>query len=160
LLSGQVASKAIADLLHNVRLALGTASSQRSTTQPPEAGLGTVAARKSGQEAGRPLQLRMAQAWQQHRGPKLVVLSGNDYTAKEFADIAVSDALWRANLARPDVSRFDVEGADHTFSEPGAQRAVEERTFTWLLQSLAPDAHAALHSGKVAGAAPQSTSVS
>ena len=160
LLSGQVARKAIADLVHNVRLARGGGSAQASAAQSPSLGLAAAAARKVDGDAGRPLQLRMAQAWHHHPGPKLVVLSGNDYTAKEFADIAASDAQWRANLAQANVSRFDVEGADHTFSDPSAQRAVEERTFSWLLQSLAAGQQAATHTDSAALASQQTSSVS
>ena len=89
------------------------------------------------------LDQRMAQAWKHHPGPKLVVLSGNDYTAKEFVETTTSDALWRANVAQANVSRLDVAGADHTFSDPAHQRLVEERTVAWLVQCLGAQAQAA-----------------
>lgn len=87
--------------------------------------------------AGAPLHQRMARAWALFGGPKLVVLSGEDFTAKEFLDAAAADPQWQRNLAQGGVTRFDVAGADHTFSDPAAQRAVEERTWSWLLQALA-----------------------
>ena len=131
LFSGRVTGKAVGDLMHNVRLARRSGAGLGSSP-------GEGAARQAHSDTGQPLQARMAQAWKLHPGPKLVVLSGNDYTAKEFLETVESDGLWKANLAQVNVTRFDVEGADHTFSDPLAQRAVEARTLAWLQQSLAP----------------------
>ncbi len=158
LFSGRVAGKALADLLHNLKLARGVAQGVVRSSAPvatvPGPGAATSAARgrKLPDDSGRPLQLRMAQAWQHHPGPKLVILSGNDYTAKEFLETASTDALWRTNLAQSNVSRFDVEGADHTFSDPAAQRAVEGRTISWLLQCFAAQQPAPDHTAHVATA--------
>ena len=134
LLSGGVAAKAARDLLQNLRLARRRAPgapAQHATAAAP-----VDKASLARDKAERSLQLRMAQAWQHFPGPKLLVLSGNDLTAKEFLETTLGDALWTANLARPEVTRFDVAGADHTFSNPQAQQAVEARTLDWLRQSL------------------------
>ncbi len=137
LLRGGVPGKAIAELVQNVRLALGYTSATPVVSPPTSTGSSAVTtAAARGKHVELSLQGRMAQAWQQHPGHKLVVLSGNDYTAKEFVETAATDALWRSNLAQRNVSRFDVDGADHTFSDHAAQRAVEEQTFNWLLQVM------------------------
>ena len=124
LFSGGVAGKALADLLHNLRLARRSASA------------GTDAKQRPADDVLLPLQRLMALAWQHYPGPKLVVLSGNDYTAKEFVEATTTDALWRANVAQANTSRLDVVGADHTFSDPADQRRVEQHTLAWLLQCL------------------------
>ena len=134
LFSGGVAGKALADLLHNVRLARRSASARTAAAEPADQG--STAVQRPADDAEQPRQQRMAQAWKHYPGPKLVVLSGNDYTAKEFVETTATDALWRANVAQANVSRFDVAQADHTFSDPVHQRAVEQRTLAWLMQSL------------------------
>ena len=160
LFSGGVAGKAMADLMHNLRLA------RRSTAGSPapaellretlREAAGSDARQRLQTDSVRPLQQRMGLAWKQYPGPKLLVLSGNDYTAKEFIETAATDALWRANVAHPSVSRFDVTGADHTFSAPADQRAVEQRTLAWLLQSLSADVKAGVAAQTTtAAAAPQ-----
>lgn len=80
LFSGKVAGKAMADLLQNVRLARSVGNSSAAASQvsaagvavPLGAGLGAAAARMAQEDAGRPLQLRMAQAWQHHPGAQTV----------------------------------------------------------------------------------------
>jgi uncharacterized protein len=133
LFSGQVAGKAVGELMGNLRVAA------QSSKPPVNATAATAAAptRMSVQELARDkvertLELRMAQAWQHFAGPKLLVLSGNDYTAKEFLETANTDPLWRNNLAHASVQRLDMSDADHTFSNPAAQAAVEARTLSWL----------------------------
>lgn len=79
-------------------------------------------------------QARMRGAWTGFEGPLLVVLSGNDYTAKEFIELCESDKQWAGNLRRPNVSRFDQEKADHTFSERTEQAALTRTTVGWLVQ--------------------------
>lgn len=75
---------------------------------------------------------RMARAWQRFDGACLLILSGNDHTAKEFADHVRSNPAWRGALARPRVQRCDLPTADHTFSEPADAQAVEAHTIAWL----------------------------
>jgi uncharacterized protein len=142
LFSGQVAAKAVAELLANLRLAAragktgasgGAAAAAAPVLAPPAGGF--VPPSPEGLAHDRlavPLQLRMAQAWAHFSGPKLLVLSGNDYTAKEFLETAQTDALWRSNLALPSVQRLDMPGADHTFSTAQAQHTIEEQTVQWL----------------------------
>ena len=142
LLSGGVAGKAVADLMHNLRLARKSNKGALAAAEAARETAGSDARQRLRDDAARPLQQRMGLAWQQYPGPKLLVLSGNDYTAKEFVETAASDALWRANIEHTSVSRFDVTDADHTFSAPADQRAGEPRTLAWLLQSLGANAQA------------------
>jgi len=74
----------------------------------------------------------MAAAWNDPSRSVLLVLSGNDFTAREFLDHASSDAAWRESLARSDVARHELPQADHTFSNPDDRRSVERLTLAWL----------------------------
>jgi len=82
-----------------------------------------------------PYQQRMALAWAgwtDRQRPLLLVLSGHDYTAREFEDTVAADPHWRGALQRPSVQRHDATGADHTFSAPNESDALEALTLEWL----------------------------
>jgi exosortase A-associated hydrolase 1 len=114
LLSGKVAFDALGGLLRNLRLSTrGSAGDDKAS--------GTVA-----------FQQRMALAWQQFPGSILLLLSADDYTAKEFVEYAQTDSLWAAALRAEKVIRHDLVGADHTFSDPAARASVENLTADWL----------------------------
>lgn len=117
LLSGKVAGKALADVWHNIRLM----------------GAGTKAATTNAQL---PFQARMAKAWGQTNRRILLVLSGDDYTAREFLEYAGMDAAWAGLLAHTHVTRHDLAGTDHTFSSAGSHASVAAATVEWL-QKLA-----------------------
>lgn len=116
LLGGGVARRAIAELISNLRTA---------RARPPVP-VGSLP----------PFQRRMARAWAAFDGPLLLLLSGNDYTAREFGEHAAGDAQWRANLAHPRLTRIDLDGADHTFSKAQDQQRVEAATLDWLNGAL------------------------
>ena len=84
------------------------------------------------QPAAATYQQRMADAWRGFEGPLLLVLSGRDYTAKEFIDYASSDPAWRGALDHSRLVRRDFADADHTFSDAATHRALEEATLGWL----------------------------
>ncbi|MBT9458030.1 MAG: hydrolase 1, exosortase A system-associated [Burkholderiaceae bacterium] len=110
-LSGKVAMNALSGLLRSLRLSLQpTESVQRLTS----------------------FQDRMAQAWRRFDGDILLLLSGNDYTAKEFIEYVTTDPQWAAALNHPRLSRHDMPGLDHTCSGATAGRLVEDHTLTWL----------------------------
>ncbi|MEO8247891.1 MAG: hydrolase 1, exosortase A system-associated [Burkholderiales bacterium] len=117
LLKGKVALGAISGLLGNLRKATS----------------------RGGEPAGAalPFQARMAVACNEFAGSILLIMSANDYTAREFEEYARGDRPWAQALARPQVLRRDVAEADHTFSNATARRAVEEWTCEWL-QSVQP----------------------
>lgn len=81
-----------------------------------------------------PLHDRMVRAWSAFRGRSLLVLSGNDYTAKEFIEATLADPRWGKVMALPEVTRVDVTDADHTFSAPAAGAELERSTLQWLAQ--------------------------
>lgn len=74
----------------------------------------------------------MALAWQGFEGKTLLILSTRDVTAQEFAECLASDAPWRQAAQRPTVTRHDLQGADHTCSQPASQQEVEALTLRWL----------------------------
>lgn len=80
---------------------------------------------------------RMASAWQSFPGPLLLVLSGEDFVAKEFLEICQTSA-WLDCLAHPRLTRVDLPTANHTFSDPSHKARVEAATVDWLL-STAPN---------------------
>lgn len=98
------------------------------------------AGRGRGDAATADYRQRMAQALAAFGAPVLFVLSGQDYTAKEFLDVAGKDAIWRDGFARPGVSRCDIDDADHTFSSAEGRKQVEHLTRGWLDQHFGPAA--------------------
>jgi exosortase A-associated hydrolase 1 len=79
-------------------------------------------------------QERMARGWKTYTGPILLILSDNDYTAKEFLEYATSAPNWRGLLEQGGVSRFDLANADHTFSSQEWRNSVENACLDWLKQ--------------------------
>lgn len=77
-------------------------------------------------------QERMARGWKNFTGPILLILSGNDYTAKEFLEYATGAASWRGLLEQAGVTRFDLPNADHTFSSAKWRDTVAESCLRWL----------------------------
>ena len=80
-------------------------------------------------------QTRMLQGWQRHTGPTLLLLSGDDYTAKEFLEYATRNTAWVNALGRQDLTRQDLVGADHTLSNPKHRMAVETISQQWLTEN-------------------------
>ena len=79
-----------------------------------------------------PFQKRMARGLGEFPGPVLLILSGNDYTAKEFSECLASDPAWAWILESRAISRIDLPEADHTFSSEHCRNDVERHTTTWL----------------------------
>ena len=77
-------------------------------------------------------QHRMARAWAAFDGDILLVLSGNDFTAKEFVDTTQSDPAWAGALRHPRLQRHDLPEADHTFTARDWHTRVDELTIAWL----------------------------
>jgi exosortase A-associated hydrolase 1 len=75
---------------------------------------------------------RMAEGLRRFAGPVLLIMSGNDLTAREFEDAAKASPLWRALLSAPRVTRRDLPEADHTFS----RRVWRDRVAAWTLEWL------------------------
>ena len=73
---------------------------------------------------------RMHDALGQFGGKVLIILSGADLTAQEFADLAEGSAKWRAWLAAPRVTRHLLPKADHTCS----RRVWHDQVALWTAQ--------------------------
>jgi uncharacterized protein len=113
LLSGGVAIGALAGLARNLRLATGSGPASPAA-------------------ADMPYQDRMALAWKNFEGRLLLLLSTEDYTAKEFLEFIAIQPAWKSALAHPRLLRHDLAGADHTFSDTEARVLVENLTLEWL----------------------------
>jgi uncharacterized protein len=113
LLRGGVATKAFGGLLRNLMLAR-------------RAGRGSAAT------AAAPYTARMAAAWRQFGGRLLLVMSGDDYTAKEFAQSLRDDPAWRGADSRDGLERLDLPGTDHTLSDTAGRLAMEDGVLKWL----------------------------
>lgn len=116
LLSGQVATQALGEFMRSLRLAAKPAAAPQG--RAPGAAMA--------------LEDRMAEGLARFHGEALILLSGNDYTAKEFLETVQIAPAWQAQMARPRVRREDVADADHTFSQPEAHQRVELATMQWL----------------------------
>lgn len=111
LLRGGVVKKALTELLGNLSVAWRAPTKQVGSFQD-----------------------RMADAWLRFPGKILLILSGSDYTAKEFDDYASTDPAWGGALTRAGVTRIEIEGADHTFSDRVHAVAAEDHTRLFLAQ--------------------------
>jgi uncharacterized protein len=114
LFSGKVALGAVAGLARNIRLAFAGSG-----------GASTAAAQKSYQD-------RMALAWHGFGGRMLLLLSGDDYTAKEFVEYVGANAAWADAWKHAQLERHELAGADHTFSNAASRALVENLTLAWL----------------------------
>lgn len=83
-------------------------------------------------DSSMPLPARMAEGLRHFRGPVLLLISGNDLTAREFLDAAAASSLWRDLLAEPRITRRDLPTADHTFS----QAAWREQVIGWTVDAV------------------------
>lgn len=123
LLRGGVAVKAASGLLHNLYAALGV----RKT--------GHISDRSA---AAQTFQQGMSSAWRGFHGELLVLLSGRDYTAKEFSESIARDAAWAGALNHPHLRLHTLADADHTFSQHAERLRAETLTSEWLAEFWAP----------------------
>ena len=92
--------------------------------------------RPANEHAETTFQDRMAAALSEFSHPVLLILSGQDYTAKEFLEYTTSDRQWKGLIARETVARVDLAKADHTFSTAAWRQEVEALTLDWLTRSF------------------------
>ncbi|MER2540516.1 MAG: hydrolase 1, exosortase A system-associated [Azonexus sp.] len=78
----------------------------------------------------------MPQVLRKFNGKVLLILSGRDYTAKEFLDCATTETSWSGILERITIKRCDIAAADHTFSSAVWRQQVEQKTLEWLGELL------------------------
>ena len=123
LMSGKVAKTAVVDLLGKIKLALTARTSLNVTGRAnPES-----------------LSQRMVAGWLDFRGDVLLVLSGEDYTAKEFLENTELDPRWQKCIASELTTRIDMVGADHTFSHADMRARLEESAIEWLRLRFSTD---------------------
>lgn len=79
-----------------------------------------------------PFQQKMALALRNFSGAVLLIVSGSDYTAKEFLESVASDAYWAGLMEKRGLTRLDFADADHTFSNAQRRAAVEQSMLQWL----------------------------
>lgn len=118
LFSGRVADSAVSEAMHAVKKVIRS----------------MVSSRVAGADTALTYQERMAQAWLREASPLLLLLSGNDYTAREFDEAVQSQAAWLGAYERPGFSRCDLVGADHTLSTPESAQAALQAVCAWLHQ--------------------------
>jgi exosortase A-associated hydrolase 1 len=75
---------------------------------------------------------RMQDALTRFGGRVLVVLSGADLTAQEFADLSSRNGVWQRLLGSSRFTRRQIDKADHTFSRRPWQDQVSNWTRDWL----------------------------
>lgn len=83
-----------------------------------------------------PFQKKMIRALNEFRGQILLILSGDDYTAKEFIEAIQTDSTGAAALENSCLRRVDIDGADHTFSSAEWRQSVEAMTISWVETSV------------------------
>ncbi len=116
LLHGQVGiGNAISGLLRSLRL----------SAQTPVAG---------GSDSS--FQGRMLEALREYPAQILLILSGQDFVAREFIEYAGADPAWSGVLAQPKITRQEIPDANHTFSTAQWRSQVEQATINWLAQAV------------------------
>jgi exosortase A-associated hydrolase 1 len=111
LLKGGVGLTALRTLGSNLRLARGAGKAKTDS---------------------RSFQDRMAAGLRSFGGPVLLILSGDDYTAREFSGYARSSAAWQDLLVRPTLDLHEMPTADHTFSAISDQDSQCRICLDWL----------------------------
>ncbi|MFQ5535277.1 MAG: hydrolase 1, exosortase A system-associated [Sphingomonadales bacterium] len=85
---------------------------------------------------GRSLPDRMADHFERFDGPALLILSGDDLTAREFSDAARRSRRWRRILKSPNVTRHRITDADHTFSNCRWNEEMIDVTRQWVIAAI------------------------
>lgn len=129
LLRGKVAFKALSELTQNLQVALGAAAGYKAAATDPAAS----------ERSPVPFQHAMASAWDCFDGHILLLLSGQDYIAKEFLEYVAQDAAWHRAWEHPRLVRHELPDADHTFSNAASRAAVAALTLTLGLSPAQPE---------------------
>lgn len=129
---GEVGWEAILGLIGGLRRALGSAG----PTSPSSARTNSF-------------QDRMAAGLSHFAGDVLLILSGSDFTAREFDEYAGSNPQWQMALRKVSLTRHTVIDADHTFSVPSHRRTAENITLAWLRALSGTDCGAELGNRQV-----------
>ena len=109
------------------RLALSALSRKRGAAS---GGGGTGSAESSA--AVTPFPERMEEGLRRFRGRVLLILSGNDLTAREFGNLVAGSRRWRRLLDNPMVTRRSLDEANHTFARRDWRDQVARWTEEWV----------------------------
>lgn len=82
-----------------------------------------------------PLPERMEEGLRRFRGRVLLILSGNDMTAREFKDLIAGSRRWQNLLADARVTRHELHEANHTFARSEWAEQVARLTAEWVQAS-------------------------
>lgn len=80
-----------------------------------------------------PLPERMADGLRQFEGKVLLILSGDDLTAREFEEVVHGSKRWRSLLADQRIARRDLRESNHTFSRREWRDQVANWTGEWVV---------------------------
>jgi len=119
---GRVAGKAASDLWRNLSV---------SRVRPDDKSPGAT----FGQDA--PFQDRMYEAAAWFDGELLLLISGNDLTAKEFLGHVQDHPHWQPVLSRTRCTCVTFADGDHTFSNVDDERSLHRTVVRWLAQLAA-----------------------
>jgi exosortase A-associated hydrolase 1 len=117
-------------LFHAVGTGLGLAKSFQPASDP--------AAESRAPDTGRgatskvPLPERMLTGFKQYGGRIMIILSGDDLTAREFKDLATTARPWRKLLRAPRVTSHELAAANHTFARRAWRDQVAKWTAEWV----------------------------
>lgn len=92
---------------------------------------------RTGRAVGSTLPDRVAQRIDEHPGPVLVVLSGNDQTAAEYELMSSQPGLLSDAMRRPGVTVTRIPKADHTLSTARWRNDAAAITLGWLNRHFA-----------------------
>ncbi len=81
---------------------------------------------------GNPLADRMAEGLGNYARPVLLIMSGNDLTAREFDDAVKASPKWQKLVADGRMTRRDLPAADHTFSRRLWRDEVAAISVDWI----------------------------
>ena len=79
-----------------------------------------------------PLPIQLEAGLRKFAGPVLLILSGRDWIATEFLEVVASSPAWQALLAAPRVTRYEIAGADHSFSKREWRDELVRHNCHWL----------------------------
>ena len=100
-----------------------------STSRSPSASSAAAAASES---MSVPYTERMRLGIERFRGRILLLLSGDDITAREFADLVRRAPAWRRLMKAPRVARRELPEANHTFARREWRDQVAAWTIDWV----------------------------
>jgi exosortase A-associated hydrolase 1 len=83
-------------------------------------------------EAQSALPDRMLKGLERFKGNVLLIMSGNDLTAKEFLDVVSGSREWKKRLGATNVQRRDLAEANHTFAQRDWRKQVSNWTNEWI----------------------------